>query len=117
MYLPATGASAGAYDLMPENGACFGVVWNSDLTTPVWHTDDWFDSVLYRTEDNISIWQTVNNPSGSDGRGMGYDGSYYWITKDDIGVYRFTPGASNCFYGMPQVLHVTAHRNFADQQL
>lgn len=100
---PATGTSAGAYDLIPENGACFGVVWNDDLLNPVWHTDDWFDTVLYYTEDNFSTWQTVSNPASYDGRGMDHEGSYYWIAKDDIGVYRFIPGAETWFYTMPQV--------------
>lgn len=89
---PSTGGSAGAVDLDPANTNCFGVVWNDDLSNPVWHTNDWTDNVLYYTEDQFTTWETTANPAEDDGRGMDFDGTDYWQSYKDEGVYRFQPG-------------------------
>ena len=94
---PSTGGSAGAEDLDPANVYCFGVVWNDNVDTPVWHTNDWFQSVLYYTEDYFSTWETTTNPAGNNGRGMDFDGTDYWQSYSDAGVYRFQPGTGQEF--------------------
>ncbi len=100
---PVSGTSAGTIDLDGGNTNCFGVAWNNDLTTPIYHTDDWSDNVLYYTEDYGTSWSTVSNPAGTQGRGMDCDGTDYWITNSSAGLYRFTPGGSSEAISVPEV--------------
>jgi len=100
---PVTGVSAGTIDLDAANGNCFGVAWNDDLTTPIYHTDDWTDNVLYYTDDYGSSWSTVANPAGNAGRGMAFDGTDYWITNSSTGVYRFQPTVGAEAITLPEV--------------
>jgi hypothetical protein len=99
---PVSGTSAGTIDLDGGNTNCFGVAWNNDLTTPIYHTDDWSDNVLYYTEDYGTSWSTVSNPAASQGRGMDFDGTDYWISNSSSGVIRFTPGGSSEAISLPE---------------
>ena len=104
---PASGTSAGTADLDPGNTNCFGVVYNDNATTPIYHTNDWALSTLYYTEDLFVTWETTTNPAGSSGRGMDFDGTDYWQSYSDDGVYRFEPGVGQEFIaisGLPSLI-------------
>jgi hypothetical protein len=97
---PATGSSAGSVPKPAGCGNGFGVVFNDNLTTPIWHINSWGNSNLYYTEDNFSTWQTVSNPCGTGGRGMSFDEDEYYWQSNSTSLVRFIPGgASTSFSG------------------
>jgi hypothetical protein len=91
---PVTGASAGSVPKPAGSQSGFGVVFNADPATPVWHINSWNNSNLFYTEDVFTTWQTVSNPCGTDGRGIAFDGEYYWQSSS-TSLVRFTPGGSS----------------------
>ncbi len=96
---PGTGVVVGAMPLCSSNSDCFGVTFNADQ---VWYTNDESDACLYYTDD-LSNWYTIANPSIQHGRGMDFDGVWYWETFGDSGVYRFQPGGSQELIDLPEV--------------
>lgn len=88
---PATGGSAGSQPKPAGSQNGFGIAFNDNLTTPIWHINSWQNSNLYYTEDNFSTWQTIANPSAGNGRGMTYDGTDYW-QSNQTSLVRFQPG-------------------------
>ena len=103
-----TGTSGGAMNLDPANTGAFGVAWNNSLVHPIYLTDDWNLNDLYYTEDNGTTWNTLPNPAEHNGRGMDFDGSDYWMTNSDIGVYRFLPGTGAQAITLPEVTNMLA---------
>ncbi len=76
--------------LDPLNGSCFGVVF--DLEESILHTNDWEQTDLFCSDDMGSTWSTVQDPSGNAGRGLDFDGEYYWTTNGYSGLFQFSPG-------------------------
>ena len=99
---PATGTGGGTQNLDPVNINCFGVVYNNEPGSPLWHTNDWSIPILYYTTDFLT-WSVTPNPSGTAGRGMDFDGTDYWIANGEDGVYRFQPGVSQEAISLPEV--------------
>ncbi|MBN2587897.1 MAG: hypothetical protein JXA64_04400 [Candidatus Fermentibacteraceae bacterium] len=99
---PGTGVVVGELPLCPSNSDCFGVTFDSDPADQVWYTNDENDACLYYTED-LSNWYTIANPSLQHGRGMDFDGAWYWETFGDSGVYRFQPGGSQELIDLPGI--------------
>jgi hypothetical protein len=91
---PATGVSAGSVPKPAGCGNGFGVVFNDNITTPIWHINSWGNSNLYYSLDSFVSWQTVANPCGTNGRGIAFDGTYYW-QSNQTSLLRFTPGGSS----------------------
>jgi len=86
------------------NPYCFGLAWNNDSDTDTYYTDDWSNTNLFYTDDFGVSWTTVPNPAGSNGRGMDFDGTDYWITNGQGGgLYRFQPGAGQENIAIPDV--------------
>ncbi|MCD4702677.1 MAG: hypothetical protein K8S24_12555, partial [Candidatus Aegiribacteria sp.] len=101
---PATGGSAGpGIDLDSDNQFCMGIVWNNSISSPVWYTNDIYDTVLYCTDDNFVTWSTVADPSGDTGRGMDFDGTDHWVALRPNGIIRFQPGGSSETLSTPEV--------------
>ncbi len=99
---PESGVVVDEVPLDPANTCGWGVAFNNDPDDGIWHVNDWFDTELYRTED-LSSWYTVSHPAGYLGRGMDFDGTDYWETSGDAGVYRFQPGSSAELIPLPEV--------------
>ncbi len=98
------GAIAAVLPLYATNTNCFGIAFNNNVDTEVYHTNDWVLSDLYYTEDFGSNWATITNPAGSSGRGMDFDGTDYWSTNaDGGGIWRFQPGAAQENLSIPEV--------------
>jgi hypothetical protein len=91
---PATGGTAGSIPKPAGSGAGFGVGYNDNLTTPIWHINSWANSNHWYSEDGFSTWQTTSNPSGSNGRGISWDGSHYW-QSNETGLVRYLLGGSS----------------------
>lgn len=91
---PATGGSAGSVPKPAGCGNGFGIAFNDNLTTPVWHINSWGNSNLWYSEDSFSTWQTIANPCGTNGRGIAFDGEAYW-QSNQTSLVRFTPGGSS----------------------
>lgn len=87
---PATGATAGSAPKPAGAGMGFGIAFNDNLTTPIYHINSWQNSNLWYTSDNFSTWQTVANPCATGGRGMSYDGENYW-QSNSTSLVRFVP--------------------------
>jgi hypothetical protein len=103
-YDNSTGAPTTSIPLDAANTNCFGLAWNNNATTPVYHTNDWTDSYLYYTEDAGTSWATVTAPSGSNARGMDFDGTDYWCTNaDGGGLWIFQPGGAQVNVAIPEV--------------
>lgn len=97
---PATGGSAGSVPKPAGSGSGFGVAYNDNPTTPIWHINSWTASNLWYTEDQFSTWQTVANVCGSSGRGMSFDEDEYYWQSNSTSLVRFIPGgASTTFSG------------------
>ncbi|MFO7626015.1 MAG: hypothetical protein R6V62_01995 [Candidatus Fermentibacteraceae bacterium] len=88
---PSTGGTAGSVSKPSGCGSGFGIAFNDNPTTPVWHINSWSYANLWYTEDNFSTWQTITNPSGTNGRGMTFDGTDYWQSSQ-TSLVRFQPG-------------------------
>lgn len=91
---PATGGSTGAIPKPSGSLNGFGVAFNNNLTTPIWHINSWQSGDLFYTEDQFSTWQTIANPCGTGGRGMSYDGEAYW-QNNTTSLVRFIPGGTS----------------------
>ena len=99
-----SGVTAGTISLHADNGSCFGVAWNNNPDIDTYYTNDYFDDVLYYTEDQGISWTTVTNPAGNSGRGMDFDGTDYWETNDTGGgLWRFQPGVGAQNIAIPEV--------------
>jgi len=99
-----TGAPTTTMPLSSSNGSCFGVVWNNNLTTPVYHTNDWVSSNLFYTEDSGTTWTTLTAPNGNNARGMDFDGTDYWCTNGSGGgLWKFQPGGAKLAVAIPEV--------------
>jgi hypothetical protein len=88
---PVTGGSAGSVPKPAGCGTGFGIAFNDNLTTPIWHINSWQYSNLWYSEDQFTSWQTVSNPVGTNGRGMSFDGTDYW-QSNQTSLVRFQPG-------------------------
>jgi hypothetical protein len=88
---PNTGGSAGSQPKPSGAQNGFGIAFNDNMTTPIWHINSWQNSNLYYTEDQFATWQTITNPVGSAGRGMSYNGTDYW-QSNSTSLVRFQPG-------------------------
>ncbi len=103
-YSRTTGAPATTMPLSSSNTGCFGVAWNNNLTTPVYHTSDWFSANMFRTEDSGTTWTTLTPPNGSNARGMDFDGTDYWCTNGDGGgLWKFQPGGAQVNLATPEI--------------
>lgn len=91
---PASGTSAGEVPKPAGCGNGFGVSFNDNLTTPIWHINSWQYGNLWYTEDLFTTWQTITNPAGTGGRGMSYDGDQYW-QSNSTSLMVFTPGGAS----------------------
>ncbi|MEN8208320.1 MAG: hypothetical protein ABFR50_03615 [Candidatus Fermentibacteria bacterium] len=79
------------------NGACFGVAYDDEATTPLWVTSDWNSTNNFCSND-LATWFTHPDPAGIMGRGMAHDGTDFWIAEYYYNVYRFQPGGSSTSY-------------------
>jgi hypothetical protein len=103
-YSRATGAPTTNMPLSASNTSCFGVVWNNNLTTPVYHTNDWSSTNMFRTEDSGTTWTTLTAPNGNNARGMDFDGTDYWCTNGNGGgLWKFQPGGTKLAVAIPEV--------------
>ncbi len=102
---PATGGGAGAVPKPAGAGYGFGVAYNGDPGDPYWIINSSsYPPYLWYTEDQFATWQTAANPAGTYGRGMSYDGEYYW-QSNGTDLIRFTPGgAGTSFPDMAPIL-------------
>lgn len=91
---PATGGTAGSQPKPSGAQMGFGIAFNDNMTTPIWHINSWQNSNLWYTEDQFSTWQTIANPSTTNGRGMSYNGTDYWQSSQ-TSLVRFVPGGSS----------------------
>jgi len=97
---------AGTLPLSASNGNCFGLAWNNDndTDTDTYYTNDFSVTTLFYTEDFGVNWTTSANPAGSNGRGMDFDGTDYWMTNGDGGgLWRFQPGVGQQNLAIPEV--------------
>ncbi len=97
-----SGVAAYTIPLGPVNVSCFGVAWNNNPTSgsDTYYTSDWDAPSLFYTEDRGVTWTTETNPASTSGRGLDFDGTYYWIAdydqnSDYNGVWRLQPGISS----------------------
>lgn len=88
---PATGGSAGSENKPSGAQMGFGIAFNDNMTTPIWHINSWQNANLWYTEDLFTTWQTIANPATTNGRGMSYNGEDYWQSSQ-TGLIRFQPG-------------------------
>lgn len=88
---PATGGTAGSQPKPAGAQMGFGIAFNDNLTTPIWHINSWQNANLWYTTDNFATWTTIANPSSTNGRGMSYDGEDYWQSSQ-TSLVRFQPG-------------------------
>jgi hypothetical protein len=99
-----SGAPVGSMPLSASNSSCFGVAWNNNPDTDTYYTSDWNISNLFYTENFGTNWTTVPSPAGSDGRGMDFDGTHYWMTNGTGGgLWRFQPGSGQTNVAIPQI--------------
>ncbi len=100
----ASGVPDGSLPLAAGNTYCFGIAWNNDPDIDTYYTNDWYDTVLYYTEDFGISWTTTANPAGSNGRGMDFDGTDYWCALETGGsLWRFQPGVGAQNIAIPEV--------------
>lgn len=85
-----SGFVTGSIELDSLNGHCFGVVLNQ--TQDVIYTNDWEETDLFLTEDYGTTWSRVSDPAVNSGRGLTFDGNYYWTTDGYSGLLQFLPG-------------------------
>lgn len=100
------GTPSAALPLSAGNAGCFGVARDYDYGSgnDVFYTSDWSAPNLFYTEDLGASWNTVPSPAGSNGRGMDFDGTHYWITNGTSGgLWRFQPGVSQTGISIPEV--------------
>lgn len=101
----AGGAGSISFPLYGPNNYCFGIAWGEDSSQTEYCSDDWSASDVYYTEDLVD-WSTYNNPVGSNGRGMAFDGTDWWIagsSGSNTAVCRFEPGGSSELFGLPEI--------------
>lgn len=104
-YDGSTGVPTGeVIELDPDNGSCFGIVWDNNPDSPVFCTNDWSTSYIFDTEDFGTNWSSSVNPAGLNGRGMDHDGVDYWMVSiDGPELFRFQPGGSFEIMDIPEV--------------
>ena len=76
--------------LDPANTSCFGAAFDPG-ESGCFYTSDWTDNDLYYSLDWGTSWRTVFDPAFDQGRGMDFDGTYYWITNGSGSIIRFIP--------------------------
>ncbi len=108
-YDPATGAPGATMTLNAANTSAFGIAWNNDPDTDTYYVNDFGQTVLYYTEDFGTSWTTTASPSGSNSRGMDFDGTDYWTTNGTGGgLFRFQPGVGASNIAIPEVTDQTS---------
>jgi hypothetical protein len=105
-----SGVFQSSISLAASNTNCVGVVCNNDPDSTIFYTNDgdYVETELYFTDDGGVSWNTVSNPAGYNGRGMDFDGNYYWEAYRGggsglSGVWRFVPGGSQDFFTITEV--------------
>lgn len=102
---PATGETVGMMPVSSANQNGFGVTFDAGPADTTWYTNDRSVESLFYSDD-LSAWGTLPNPALNDGAGMDFDGDCCWETCGDSGVYRFQPGGTQEFVGLPEVPEV-----------
>ena len=97
--------------LSPGNDKCFGAaIRPADGAV---FTNDWESTDLFYTQDGGATWDTVQDPSGLQGRGICFEGDHLWSTGGYSSLLRFIPGGGSSqqmtlpqVYGQPSGLTV-----------
>ncbi|MCD4701050.1 MAG: hypothetical protein K8S24_04245 [Candidatus Aegiribacteria sp.] len=95
-----TGTLLASLPLHANNTNGYGVCYDYSVTT--FYTNDWSDPLIYNWNSG-SGWASFTNPAGSDGRGMDFDGTFFWQSVSDVSTSLFRllawqPGGSDYWY-------------------
>lgn len=90
IYDAAGGSMTGSINLDTENTSGFGVALHT--ANSQFYTNDWLKTDLFYTDNWGSTWNTIFDPTDTAGRGLDYDGAFFWTTNGTGSIVRFYPG-------------------------
>ncbi len=102
-YWASSAEPAGTMSLDSDNKNAFGVCWTGNDTPDSFYLNDALVPNLFHTDNAGLSWTTFTNPSGTEGRGMDFDGTWCWSTSGTNALFQFQPGGVLSYHTLPEI--------------